>query len=149
MSWSDEDFCARVVRRCEEVGRSQRAVLKEANCAHDYLQTNPTHGRRIDRIVRIAEVLDMPLASLMGLPMTGQVIIDTNLLLLAYQAAQQATQLVQRPTDEIFVETMATVYTVLMDRQNQGLDPRDAEELKRTIDVLKAGMAVRQPAARL
>lgn len=138
-SWSDESFCERVAERCKKLGKSQRSVLREAQCAHDYLQTNPTHGRRIDRIWRIAEVLDMPVGNLLGLPVNGQ--IDTEMLLLAYRAAREAIELVQQPTDQIFVETMATLYTVLLARQAAGHDPRDPEYLKLTVDILRARAA--------
>ena len=35
--WSDQEFCDRVVKRCVELGKSQRSILKEAEAAHDYL----------------------------------------------------------------------------------------------------------------
>ena len=143
MSWSDEEFCARVVHRCEEVGRSQRAVLKEAQCAHDYLQTNPQHGRRIDRIVRIAEVLETPLGNLLGLPMNGQ--IDTDILFLAYEAALEATELVKQLDKREFVRTVALVYNNLMSRRAEGHDPRDPEYLKLTIGVLRSGALTPRP----
>jgi hypothetical protein len=143
MSWSDEEFCERVVRRCGELGRSQRAVLKEAQCAHDYLQTNPQHGRRIDRIVRIAEVLDTPLSSLLGLSVNGTV--DTDILLIAYRAAREATQQVQQLDEAIFVQTMAQIYNVLMSRRADGHDPHDPDYLKLAIEVVRTGVTTRRP----
>lgn len=142
--WSDQNFCERVVRRCQELGRSQRAVLKEAQCAHDYLQTNPAHGRRIDRISRIAEVLEIPLGGLLGLPaVTAQ--IDIDVLLIAYQVARDVTQLVRQPTDRIFVETMTAVYMVLLDRKADGHDPADPQFLKQATDMFRAMAATRSP----
>lgn len=140
--WSDEGFCERVVKRCTEIGRSQRWLLKEAQCAHDYLQTNPTHGRRIDRIARIAEVLETPLGSLLGLPMNGR--IESSLLLIAYRLAREATQAVQQPTDELFVENLAAVYNLLLSQRESGRDVEDP-----AFQQLLTGLVREQVAARL
>lgn len=139
--WSDQGFCERVVKRCQEIGKSQRAVLREAQCAHDYLQTNPTHGRRIDRIWRIAEALELDVGVILGLPLTEQ--IDGKLLLTAYQATQEAMQNAQSPNDATFVETMATVYNRLLARRAQGHDPFDPQYLEMMIEVLRTGVATR------
>lgn len=138
--WSDAKFCERVAQRCRETGKSQRSVLKEAQCTHDYLQTNPAHGRRIDRMWRIAQVLETPLASLLGLPVSTQ--IDAEILLIAYEATPKAIELVAQPTAAIFVETMATLYTVLQSRRADGHDPHDPEYLKLAIDIFRARAAV-------
>ena len=143
MSWSDAEFCARVVRRCEEVGRSQRAVLKEAQCAHDYLQTNPQHGRRIDRIVRIAEVLNTDLAQILGLRVNGRV--EFAVLLIAYRIAREAMQLVQHPDDELFVENMVTVYNVLLLRRENGQDIEDPAYWKTLVEILTSRVSARSP----
>jgi hypothetical protein len=142
MGWSDESFCERVVRRCAEIGKSQRWVLKEAQCAHDYLQTNPTHGRRIDRIARIAEVLELPLGDMLGLPVNGQIQLD--LLVVAYDATLEATQLVQNVDKSIFCETLATIYNRLLRRRADGHDVHDPEYLKMMIEVLRDHAATRQ-----
>lgn len=140
--WSDEKFCERVVEQCKKLGKSQRSVLKEAQCAHDYLQTNPAHGRRIDRISRIADVLELDVGAILGLPaLSGQV--EPDLLLIAYQAAREATQLVQSLDDQNFVDTMATVYNVLLDRRAEGHDVRDPQYLQMVIGVLRTGVATR------
>lgn len=142
--WSDARFCERVVEQCRKLGKSQRAILKEANCAHDYLQTNPAHGRRIDRISRIAEVLEIPLGELLGLPAVTDP-FDIDVLLIAYQVARDVTQLVRQPTDRIFVEMMAAVYMVLLDRKTDGHDPADPQFLKQATDMFRAMAATRSP----
>ena len=141
VGWSDEAFCERVQRRCAELGKSQRWLLKEANCAHDYLQTNPTHGRRIDRIARIAEVLDVDLGQMLGLRVTGE--IEPDLLLIAYRVAREATQVVQHPDDELVVENMTTVYNLLLSRRENGQDVEDPEFLKQMTDILRTGASSR------
>ena len=139
--WSDEAFCERVVKRCSELGKSQRWLLKEAQCAHDYLQTNPTHGRRIDRIARIAEVLDVDLGQMLGLRVIGE--IEPDLLLIAYRVAREATHVVQQPTDELFVENMTTVYNLLLSQRESGQSVEDPDFLKVITGVLRTGAASR------
>lgn len=142
-SWSDQSFCERVAERCKALGKSQRSVLREAQCAHDYLQTNPQHGRRIDRIVRIAEVLELGIGDILGVPVNGDV--DGSLLLVAYRAAQQAMQNLVAPDDVAFVETMTTVYNRLLARRAQGHDVHDPQYLEMMIDVLRGAAASRLP----
>lgn len=135
-TWSDESFCERVAKRCAELGRSQRAVLKEAQCAHDYLQTTPTHGRRIDRIGRIAEVLELDVHDILGLPvMNGQ--IDRELALIAYQTTRDAMLRVQSVDDDNFVDTMIQIYNALLRRRTEGHDVRDPAYLKMIADFLQ------------
>lgn len=141
--WSDEGFCQRVVARCRELGKSQREILRQAQCAHDYLQTNPTHGRRIDRVWRIAEALECGVADILGIPVNGQ--IEPDLLLIAYRAAQEAMQAVQTVDDANFVRTMSIVYNQLLDRRAQGHDPRDPQFLQTLIGFLRTMGATPQP----
>jgi len=133
LPWSDEKFRDRVVRRCEELGKSQRQVLKAAGVTHDFLQATPAHGRRIDTIERIAEQLDWGLADVLGLPFSGQ--IDAGQLLHAHRAAQQAAQTVRRVDDEIFCEILATIYNLLQDRAAAGQPVDDPEYLRLLVDV--------------
>jgi hypothetical protein len=132
VDWSDEEFCIRVARRCEELGRSQRQVLKEARVAHDYLQTTPTHGRRVDLMARVAKTLDWSLAEIMGLELNQQA--DVPILLLAYRTARDATRSVQRLTDEIFVEVLAAIYNLLLDRRSASQPVDDPVYLKMIAD---------------
>lgn len=145
-SWSDQSFCVRVAERCKALGKSQRSVLREAQCAHDYLQTTPTHGRRIDRIVRIAEVLELGIGDILGVPMNGDA--ELSLMLVAYRAAQRAMENLQAPDDVAFVETMTTVYNRLLARRAQGHDVHDPQYLEMMIDVLRTGVASRLPPTR-
>lgn len=143
-TWSDESFCERVAKRCAELGKSQRAVLKEAQCAHDYLQTTPTHGRRIDRIGRIAAVLELDVRDVLGLPaMNGQ--IDVNLLLIAYQVAKEAMQHLQSPDDGLFVHAQASVYNLLVERQDAGDDVRDPQFVQSLIRFWRSAMTTPRP----
>lgn len=145
-SWSDQSFCVRVAERCKALGKSQRSVLREAQCAHDYLQTTPTHGRRIDRIVRIAEVLELGIGDILGVPMNGDA--ELSLMLVAYRAAQRAMENLQAPDDVAFVETMTTVYNRLLARRAQGHDVHDPQYLEMMVDVLRTGVASRLPPTR-
>lgn len=141
-SWSDQSFCVRVAERCKALGKSQRSVLREAQCAHDYLQTTPTHGRRIDRIVRIAEVLELGIGDILD----GDA--ELSLMLVAYRAAQRAMENLQAPDDVAFVETMTTVYNRLLARRAQGHDVHDPQYLEMMVDVLRTGVASRLPPTR-
>lgn len=142
--WSDEKFCERVVEQCKKLGKSQRSVLKEANCAHDYLQTNPAHGRRIDRISRIADVLELDVGAILGLPvMNGQ--IDVDLLMIAYQVAKEAMQGLQSPDDGLFVHAQASVYNHLIERQAAGDDVRATQFVQSLIQAWRSMVTTRRP----
>lgn len=118
MAWSDTAFCERVVRRCEELGRSQRQVLKAAGVAHDYLQTTPAHGRRIDTVEKVAQALDWTLADALGLSVSGR--IDGELLFYAHHDAQQATQIVQRINEDDFCQIQGAFYNLYLSRVADG-----------------------------
>lgn len=118
MAWSDADFCERVVRRCEELGLSQRQVLKAAGVAHDYLQTTPAHGRRIDTVEKVATALDWSLADILGLSVNAR--IDGELLFYAYDDAQQAAQVVQQLDKEDFAQIQGTFYNLYVGRLVDG-----------------------------
>jgi hypothetical protein len=125
--WSDDEFCARVVKRCAELQKSQRDVLKEAGVAHDYLQTDPAHGRRIDRVARVAEALDWSLPEILGIkPPAAQ--IDPNLALIAAEAACEATQEKIRLLSR-YVEVLTAMYNHLLDDPDS--DPAYIRKLAR------------------
>lgn len=105
--WDDGAFCRRVVRRCEELGRSAAEVLEEAGITHDYLQTTAKRGRRIDRLGRLASVLGMEVGELLGLP---PLVIDSGVLLRAYRAA---VEIVGDGDEGEVVRVMAAVYRAL------------------------------------
>lgn len=140
MSLDDAAICARAGQRCKELGRSQREVLKTLGFAHDYLQTTPRHGRRVDRLDVLAEELQMSLASLLGLPMTSE--FDIEIFVLAYEATPTAMEFVTQPNARSFVETMLTIYTLLLSRQADGHDPEDPEYLKQIVDILRTRSGV-------
>lgn len=124
--WSDHEFCARVAKRCEDLGRSQREVLKAAGVAHDYLQTDPGHGRRIDRVARIAEVLDWTLADALGLELSAQ--INSELALASFETTCIALQ-VKLPDAMRFAEVFAAMYNYLADQRAAG-EPIDQPSLR-------------------
>ena len=105
--WDDGAFCRRVVRRCEELGRSATEVLEEARLAHDYLQTKAKRGRRIDLLGRLAGVLGMEVGELLGLPPSA---VDMGVLLRAYRAA---VEIAGFGDDGEVVRVMAAVYRAL------------------------------------
>ena len=140
-SWSDASFCVRVAERCKALGKSQRSVLREAQCAHDYLQTSPQHGRRIDRIVRIAEVLELGIGDILGVPMNGD--IEVPLMMVAYRATQRAMQNLVAPDDVAFVETLVAVYNQLLARRAQGHDVQDPQYLETMIELFGRAAASR------
>lgn len=140
MQWDDGNFRKNAAMACEKAGFSQRWLLKQVGCSHDYLQTKPAHGRRIDKIYLIADKTGAPIVDLLGLPVTAQ--IDAEILLIAYEATPKAIELVAQPTAVIFVETMAALYTVLLSRRADGHDPHDPEYLKLVIDIFRARAAV-------
>lgn len=112
--WSDEEFCQRIARRCDELGLSQREVLEEAQVAHDYLQTKPSRGRRLDLVLRLATALKWTLPQIMGIELTGN--IDPVILMDAFRHAKQATR--KRDTsDAVLVHIVATLYNVIVDRR--------------------------------
>ena len=139
-SWDDKAFCARVVQRCEELGRSQREVLKAAQVAHDYLQTNPTHGRRIDRIAQLAEILDTPLGYLLGLPMEpkAKTEVETEIMSIAYQTAQEVSRVTLDFNELAFVEIQTGVYNLLLARRDEGYDINEPDYLTQIIKTLQA-----------
>lgn len=65
--------------------------------------------------------------------------LDRKLLLVAHRMATQATERLRRPTDAIFIDTLATVYEVLADRQADGQDPLDPQFLNDAMRVLRDG----------
>lgn len=66
MAWDDKAFIERVRRRCKELGRSERDVLRSAGLAHDFLHTNPIHGRSTVALDKLAAELDWTLAEIIG-----------------------------------------------------------------------------------
>lgn len=124
--WSDQEFCTRVVKRCEDLGRSQRDVLKAAGVAHDYLQTDPGHGRRIDRVARIAEVLDWTLADALGLQLSGQ--ISSPLAKTSFETTCMALQ-IKIPDLARFAEVFVAMYNYLADQHAAG-EPVDEPSLR-------------------
>lgn len=138
MVWSDGEFCERVVRRCEELGRSQRQVLKVAGVAHDYLQTTPAHGRRIDTVEKVGHALDWNLADVMGLSIGGK--IDAGRMVRAYRTAREATQHVRQFDDGIFCEILTTIYNLFVDREAGG-QMVDEEYQKMLIGIFAEQMA--------
>lgn len=87
MTWSDKQFRQRIERRCQQLGRSQRDVLKAAGLTHDYLGTVPKYGRRVDIIEKLAAALDWTLAEALGLPTRSA--IDPVLLRRAYHSSRR------------------------------------------------------------
>jgi hypothetical protein len=118
-SWSDAEFCKRVVRRCDDLGKSQREVLRGAGLAHDYLTNPPAHGRRLDRIVKLAEALDWSLAEIMGLSLTVKG--DVKLFTTALLTARKATVNVRPLKDETLARVQTTIYNMLVQRRAEGL----------------------------
>lgn len=114
MAWSDREFCERVARRCAELGRSQRQVLKAAGVAHDYLQTTPAHGRRIDTLEKVAQAIDWTLADVLGLSVSAR--LDGEVSLYAYHDTQQAAQVVQRIDEEDFCQIHGAFYNLYVSR---------------------------------
>lgn len=96
--------------------------------------------------MRIAEVLELGIGDILGVPMNGDA--ELSLMLVAYRAAQRAMENLQAPDDVAFVETMTTVYNRLLARRAQGHDVHDPQYLEMMIDVLRTGVASRLPPTR-
>jgi hypothetical protein len=134
--WSDEDFCVRVQKRCAELNRSQRDVLKAAGVAHDYLQTNPAHGRRVDRLARVAQELNWTLPDIMGLELSEQA--KPRLLLIACKAACDAMRdkvTIRAEYLKAYAALVATFYNTVLEQQTQGHPVDDPAYLKAIIGV--------------
>lgn len=91
-------------------------------------------------MAKVAKALDWTLAEIMGLELNQQV--DQNLLLVAYRTAREATRSVQRLTDEIFVEVLATIYNLLLDRRAARQPVDDPAYLKMLADAFAKREAV-------
>jgi len=66
MQWSDEEFRKRVEARALELGKSLPEVAREAGLAVEYFRKAPAHGRNIAGILKIAQLLKIDPAVLMG-----------------------------------------------------------------------------------
>jgi lambda repressor-like predicted transcriptional regulator len=66
-AYSDDRFRARIVARCAEIGISQKEVSKRAGVSHDFLHIQPSYGRRIDSIERVAAAVGWDLATALEL----------------------------------------------------------------------------------
>ena len=67
MQWSDEEFRKRVEARALALGKTLGEVGREAGLAVEYFRKPPAHGRNIAGIYKIAKVLKIDPAELMGL----------------------------------------------------------------------------------
>lgn len=67
MQWSDEDFIRRVESRAAALGKTLPEVVSEARVAKEYFRKTPLHGRNIAGIFKLAEILKIDPAELMGL----------------------------------------------------------------------------------
>jgi hypothetical protein len=139
-TWSDEQFCKRVIERLRELGVSQRQVLKEAGLAHDYLQNPPAHGRRLDRIVKLATALNWSLAEIMGLGLNTKV--DVNLLTIAYNRTKQALGDAQDRDPKQFTNLQALIYNRLLARRADGLVVDDEKFLDGIVEIWAEQQAI-------
>ena len=72
MKWSEKDFRARVKMHAARRGLTITEVLKRAGVTEDYLRHPPEGGRNISAILKIAEVLTVNPAELMGLELSHE-----------------------------------------------------------------------------
>lgn len=107
------------------MGKSQRDVLKEAGVAHDYLQTDPAHGRRIDRVARVAEALEWTLPDILGIePPPAR--IDDNKAAIIKEAISEATN--QKAA--VYIDLFMALYNHFLDEQEDE-DPELVRKLVR------------------
>ncbi|HSR76410.1 MAG TPA: hypothetical protein VLN57_07465 [Xanthobacteraceae bacterium] len=118
MAWSDELFRIRVAKRCKQLGRSQRAVLKDAKLAHDFLHVVPAHSRRVDTLEKIAKALDWSLPEVMGLELIGQA--DVELMIKTVYVARKVVSYLFEPNAELEAQILTSIYNILLDRQHAG-----------------------------
>jgi hypothetical protein len=71
MKWSEKDFRARVKAHAELQGMTVTELLKRAQVTEDYFRHPPEVGRNIGGILKIADVLKVNPAELMGLDVSS------------------------------------------------------------------------------
>lgn len=128
MGWSDEDFRARIAQRCTELGCSKRSVLKAAALAHDYLQTEPQHGRRIDNLAKLAVALNWSLGELLGLKAVS---VDEATMLRAYRSMKRVVRRTRRAAvidDEVEVWVLSTIYNMYDEAREEYADSNTGYE---------------------
>lgn len=135
MLWVDSEYRERIGRRCKENGRSVREVLKKVGCAHDYLQTEPKNGRRIDIVYRIGHEVGLTPSQTLGLRVSAE--IELDILLIADRVTEEAMKLVQRPTRQMFLETLMIAYNILVFHRENGRDIADPPLEKEMTDFLR------------
>jgi hypothetical protein len=64
--WDDAAFCQRVQIAAARLGKRLPEICAEAGVARDYLMKPARSGRNIDLVLRIARVLGVPYADLIG-----------------------------------------------------------------------------------
>lgn len=130
--WSDEDFRARVAQRCVDLGRSKRSVLRAAGLAHDYLQTEPAHGRRVDNLAKLAEALQWSMGELMGLKAVS---VDERTMLRAYRSMQRIAQRTALPSDTDKVWVLTQIYNMYDEAREEYPDSNtDFEEYANLVE---------------
>jgi hypothetical protein len=67
MRWDDEAFRGRIKAHAARLGLTLTEVMSRAELTEDYLRRVPDHGRNVAAIYKIAEVLGVHPAELMGL----------------------------------------------------------------------------------
>ncbi len=144
MRWSDNDFRNRVKARAAELNRSVRSLLLEAKVALDIFEKEPSSGRRIDTLEKIADACGWSLAQVMGFSVFDQ--IEVELLEIAFQVTHRGLRAMP-DREAVFVRALAHVYNTLSARKRDGL-PIDETVLSTIEGMLSTGWASQKPTER-
>jgi hypothetical protein len=112
MSWSDEEFRARVAARAAELGMSLTELLEKAGVSREMFYKVPLTGRRIDTIEKIGEACSWTLAEVMGLEERPTV----EMMAMAFASAQRVMAGLPNwaRREPLFVEALTYLYEELL-----------------------------------
>ncbi len=127
-TWSDQEFIERVERRSQEIGKPLAKVMRDARSSLDYLRHPAQTGRRIDKIIAIANALNWTLADALGLsPAPPKMVIDNARLRRSIEAAVRVTGTGAPDSAEVIADHATRIYRILSDREIQGRSVTDDE----------------------
>jgi hypothetical protein len=63
--WSETTFRARIDSHAKRLGFTMPELCRAANIAADYFEHEPAHGRNVRQIMRLADVLQVPIHELL------------------------------------------------------------------------------------
>ena len=128
--WSEDRIRERLRRRASERGISLTRLFQETGVGHNFMSY--TGSPRVDSLDKLAKALNWTLPELLGC----RTAVDVEISTLAFRGADDMRERLPpwARTPDNYIQAHATIYDLLIARQNEGRLPTDTA---RRVEILR------------